>query len=53
MSDVLQTRTENFEQPKNDSIPSESLETSRLQQHSSFFSEKFCTKSEEYFPIVW
>ena len=29
-SDVLQTRTENFEQPKNDSIASESPETSRL-----------------------
>ena len=30
MSDVLQTRTENFEQPKNDSIASESPETSRV-----------------------
>ena len=28
--DVLQTRTENFEQPKNDSIASESPETSRV-----------------------
>ena len=29
-SDVLQTQTENFEQPKNDSITSESPETSRV-----------------------
>ena len=29
-SDVLQTQTENFEQPKNDSIASESTETSRV-----------------------
>ena len=29
-SDVLQTLTENFKQPKNDSIASESLETLRV-----------------------
>ena len=58
MSDVLQTRTENFEQLKNDSIASESPETSRVFQSMHlhytvilvFFSAKFCTKSEEYFP---
>ena len=58
-SDVLQTRTENFEQPKNDSIASESPETSRvfrsmhlhyIHSDTQFFSAKFCMKSEEYFP---
>ena len=57
-SDVLQTQTENFEQPKNNSIASESPETSRvfwsMHLHYTailvFFSAKFCTKSEEYFP---
>ena len=57
-SDVLLTQTENFEQPKNDSIASESPETSRvfrsMHLHYTailvFFSTKFCTKSEEYFP---
>ena len=51
-------RTENFEQPKNDSIASESPETSRLHYTAILvfvlfcfvFSAKFCTKSEEYFP---
>ena len=33
-SDVLQTQTENFEQPKNDSIASESPETSRVPIHA-------------------
>ena len=54
----FQTWTENFEQPKNDSIASESPETSRvfrsMHLHYTailvFFSAKFCTKSEEYFP---
>ena len=56
-SDVLQTQTENFEQPKNDSIASESPETSRVfrSMHLHYtailvvFSVKFCMKSEEYF----
>ena len=49
-------RTENFEQPKNDSIASESPETSRLHYTAILvfvffcFSAKFCMKSEEYFP---
>ena len=56
---VLQTWTENFEQLKNDSITSESPETSHVfwSMHLhytailfSFFPAKFCTKSEEYFP---
>ena len=37
MSDVLQTRTENFEQPKNDSIASESPETLRVFRSMHFF----------------
>ena len=58
-SDVLQTRTENFEQPKNNSIASESPDTSRVfrSMHLHYtailmcvFSVKFCMKSEEYFP---
>ena len=51
-------QNENFEQPKNDSIASESPEMSRVFQSMhlhytailAFFSAKFCTKSEEYFP---
>ena len=57
-SDVLQTQTKNFEQPKNDSITSESQETLHvfrsMHLHYTailvFFSAEFCTKSEEYFP---
>ena len=51
-------KLKNYEQPKNDSIASESPETSRvfrsMHLHYTvilvFFSAKFCTKSEEHFP---
>ena len=61
LSDVLQTRTENFEQPKNDSIASESPETSRVfwstHLHYTailvFFQWSFVWNLKNISPIVW
>ena len=60
-SDVLQTQTENFEQPKNDSIALESLETSRvfrsMHLHYTailfFFQRSFAWNLKNISPIVW
>ena len=60
-SDVLQTQTENFEQPKNDSIASESPETSRvfrsMHLHYTailvFFQQSFAWNLKNISPIVW
>ena len=59
-SDVLQTRTENFE-PKNDSIASESTETSRvfrsMHLHYTailvFFQRSFAWNLKNISPIIW
>ena len=61
MSNVLQTWTENFEQPKNDSIASESPKTSRvfrsIHLHYTailvFFQRSFAWNLKNISPIVW
>ncbi len=58
---MLQTQTENFEQPKNDSIASESPETSRvfrsMHLHYTailvFFQRSFARNLKNISPIVW
>ena len=60
-SDVLQTWTENFEQPKNDSIASESPEMSCVfrsmhlhhKWYSFFFQQSFAWNLKNISPIVW
>ena len=61
-SDVLQTRTENFERPKNDSIALESPETSHvfrsMHLHYTaillfFFQQSFARNLKNISPIVW
>ena len=60
-SDVLQSQTENFEQPKNDSIASESSETSRvfrsIHLHYTailvFFQGSFARNLKNIPPIIW
>ena len=60
-SDVLQTRTENFVQPKNDSITSESPETSRvfrsMHLHYTailvFLQQSFEEYLKNISPIIW
>ena len=59
--DVLQTRTENFKQMKNDSIASESPETSRVFRSMhlhytailGFFQRTFARNLKNISPIVW
>ena len=54
-SDVLQTRTENFEQPKNNSIASESPETLHLHYTAIlvFFQRSFAQNLKNISPIIW
>ena len=62
MSDVLQTQTENFEQPKKrqhcfritGNIVCVPIHAFALHSDTRvFFSAKFCMKSEEYFPRLF
>ena len=52
---VLQTRTENFEQPKNDSITSESPETSHVfwSMHLHYTAILGCCFFSEVLPEIW
>ena len=60
-SDVLQTQTENLKQPKNDSIASESPETSCVFQSMHlhytvilvFFQRSFARNLKNISPIIW
>ena len=53
MLDVLQTQTENFEQPKNDSIASESLEKSRVFRSMHFHYTAILVFFSEVLHEIW